>query len=267
MLDLGRNGRRWLLGSLALLGAPLLSNAAQARSSHGGAHAHAGGRATHAQAFAERRTGYGRHAAYALMRGATWHYGSGTRLSLARGAYRGEGVVQCVAFARADSGIELSGNAADWWDNASGLYARGQRPEAGSVLSFRANGHMRLGHVAVVTRVLDGRTVEIDHSHWMGRGVSRDMTAVDVSENNDWSAVRVELGHTGTYGSIYPTHGFIYDRPEHGGSERGATEAALQEPPAPVRIGRQDRRAGLQEVAEAPVAGLNLAAYTASSLR
>ena len=28
--------------------------------------------------------------------------------------------------------------------------------------------------------------------------------------------MRVALGHTDQYGSVYPTYGFIYDRPDHG---------------------------------------------------
>ena len=151
------------------------------------------------------------------------------------------GGLQCVPFARAASGIEIKGNAANWWDAASGVYARGQAPEAGSVLNFRANGHMRLGHVAVVTRVVDSREIEVDHANWAGPGaskggVSRAIPVQDVSANNDWSAVRVGLGHSGSYGSVYSTYGFIYDRPDNG---MIATNAA-------------SRPATYDEVAEAP---------------
>lgn len=146
----------------------------------------------------------------ALLKGGKARYG--------RGGYGG---LQCVPFARAASGIELKGNAANWWNAAAGVYARGMAPEAGSVLNFRSTGHMRLGHVAVVTRVVDSRQIEIDHANWAGPGaskggVSRAIPVVDVSENNDWSAVRVGLGHSGNYGSVYPTYGFIYDRPDTG---------------------------------------------------
>ena len=75
----------------------------------------------------------------------------------------GGGGLQCVPFARENTGIELSGNAANWWANAEGVYERGARPEVGSVLNFRANGRMRMGHVAVVSNVLNSRSVEIDH--------------------------------------------------------------------------------------------------------
>lgn len=124
--------------------------------------------------------------------------------------------LQCVPFARDNSGIELTGNANTWWSGASGIYERGARPEVGSVLNFRASGRMRLGHVAVVSNVLDGRNVEIDHANWSGRGsVRRNVRVVDVSASNDWSAVRVALGN-GDFGSVYPTYGFIYDRPDRG---------------------------------------------------
>ena len=101
-----------------------------------------------------------------------------------------------------------------------GRYARGSVPEAGSVLNFRANGRMRLGHVAVVTRVVNAREIMVDHANWPGGGgrggVSHDVAVVDVSEANNWSAVRVEMGRGGEFGSIYPTYGFIYNRPDTG---------------------------------------------------
>jgi len=42
------------------------------------------------------------------------------------------------------------------------------------------------------------------------------VAVVDVSEANNWSAVRVQLGHGSEFGSVYPTYGFIYDRPDNG---------------------------------------------------
>ena len=149
-------------------------------------------------------------------------------------------VIQCVAFARTASDVTLSGNAADWWYNAAGVYARGQAPEQGSVLNFRATGRMPYGHVAVVKDVIDPRTVVIDQSHWGQAGVSRDVRVIDVSAENDWSEVRVELGHDGSYGSIYPTYGFIYARPA------GGTGVVV------ARNTVRDRHEVTLEVAEAP---------------
>lgn len=129
----------------------------------------------------------------------------------------GAHVIQCVAFARADTGIQISGNARNWWDNAAGIYDRGNTPEIGSVLSFRATQRMHLGHVAVVSSVVSPRVLQIDQSHWASGGISRDVTVVDVSEDNDWTQVRVAIGHGGDFGAIYPTDGFIYARPDRSG--------------------------------------------------
>ena len=98
----------------------------------------------------------------------------------------------------------------------------------------------------------------------MGGGVTRDMAVVDVSENNDWSAVRVELGHTGSYGSIYPTHGFIYDRADQGREEARASASpmpVLDRAPHDLR-GRG--QAGFEEVAEVPERGRGIDLSTAS---
>ena len=191
-----------------------------------------------------------------LTYGRQVHGAAGGRSARYHG-YSGGGGIQCVTFARADSGIELSGNANTWWDNAAGIYQRGARPEPGSVLNFRANGAMRMGHVAVVNQVVDGRTVVIDHANWGGPGaqrgsVSRNISVVDVSPANDWSAVRVALGHSGEYGSIYPTYGFIYNRPDRGtimaSANTGTAIPALNPAPRDLR----SREQTYDEVAEAP---------------
>lgn len=139
-------------------------------------------------------------------------------------------VIQCVAFAKSASAVALSGNARDWWHNAEGVYARGNAPEAGSVLNFRRTRRMPLGHVAVVRSVEDSRTIYIDQSHWASNGISRHIRVVDVSPDNDWSAVRVALDSRGDrLGAIYPTYGFIYARSEGAAVARTApsgTESA-----------------------------------------
>ena len=199
-----------------------------------------------AQAYQHRRyasyQASGRDAARAIYAGVS-HYGR--YRSSFRGSYAG-GALQCVPFARENTGIELTGNAVNWWDNAAGIYERGARPEVGSILNFRGTGRMRLGHVAVVSNVLDDRSVQIDHANWSGRGVvTRNVTVVDVSPDNDWSAVRVALGN-GDFGGVYPTYGFIYDRPDKGvmlanaGVSRSGTPAAQALPItlAPPALGR-----------------------------
>lgn len=170
-------------------------------------------------------------------------------------------VIQCVAFAKQDAGIDISGNARDWWGRAAGIYERGNRPEAGSVLSFQPNQRMPLGHVAVVAEVTDSRTIVIDQSHWNSRGISRNIEVKDVSEDNDWTAVRVQLGHGGGFGSIYPTHGFIYPRPDRGtvlANDTRAPMPVLDEAPADLRGRAIHATHANLEVAEAPERGRGL---------
>lgn len=147
------------------------------------------------------------------------------RRSRASYAYAsGYGGISCVPYVRAVTGMDVSGNAHAWWYNSAGLYERSSRPEVGSVMVFRASGGMRLGHVAVVSRVLGNREVLIDHANWGGPGirrgtVMRGVRVVDASEANDWSAVRVQVGwDDDTLGRTYPLHGFIHNREDTGGT-------------------------------------------------
>ncbi len=123
---------------------------------------------------------------------------------------------QCVPFARLVSGVQIHGNAGTWWSQAEGRYERGNIPQAGAVLVFKPNGRMRVGHVAMVSEVIDSRTIRLTHANWSpingSRGqVETGVEAIDVSEANDWSEVRVwyaPLQDLGT--SAHPTFGFIY---------------------------------------------------------
>jgi surface antigen len=160
--------------------------------------------------------------------------------------------ISCVPFVRTHSQVRVAGNAWQWWANAAGLYERGSLPETGSVLVFQPNRQMHLGHVAVVSRVLSPRMVEVDQSNWpTGRGVTRRVPVVDVSERNDWTAVRVALGQAGKFGSIYPTYGFIYARPDAGRLIAPTMEPV---PVPPLDPAPSDLRnlAGDEQVAEAP---------------
>ncbi|HEX3982426.1 MAG TPA: CHAP domain-containing protein [Acidisoma sp.] len=144
----------------------------------------------------------------------THHHGAAVHRTAWR-VRRGGTWLQCVPYARRVSGIELRGNANTWWREADGRYERGQSPEEGAVLSFRANRHMSLGHVAVVAKAVNAREILINQANWPMPGqrygnVSKAVSVIDVSPNNDWTAVRVELGHSGRYGSVYATNGFIY---------------------------------------------------------
>jgi len=119
---------------------------------------------------------------------------------------------QCAPYAREVSGIQIRGNANTWWGQAAGRYDRGQRPREGAVLAFEATRRMRVGHVAMVSRVVNDREVLLTHANWSRRGqVERDVRAVDVSAAGDWSQVRVWYGPQHDLGtSSYPTNGFIY---------------------------------------------------------
>ena len=123
--------------------------------------------------------------------------------------------LNCVQFAKQASDVELSGDAWMWWFRAEGEYRRGAVPNRGSVLVFKRTNQMRYGHVAVVTAIADRRTVTIDHANWSirrgGKGrIERNVLAVDVSPNNDWSEVRVWYDAGGGFGRVNPTYGFIY---------------------------------------------------------
>lgn len=124
--------------------------------------------------------------------------------------------LQCVPYARQVSGIQIYGDAWTWWDQAEGLYNRGNRPKRGAVMSFQPYGNMRLGHVAAVSKVIDSRTVLLRHANWSPidgrRGqIEDDVRAIDVSPNNDWSAVRVWFAPLGKLGTTaWPLNGFIY---------------------------------------------------------
>lgn len=122
--------------------------------------------------------------------------------------------LQCVPYARQVSGIEIYGDAVTWWDQAQDRYKRGSKPKKGAVLAFRANGPMALGHVAVVSKVLDDREILVRHANWSSPGlIEEDVRVVDVSDEGDWSQVRVWFSPNGQMGArTNPTFGFIYGR-------------------------------------------------------
>ncbi|NIJ06508.1 surface antigen [Sphingomonas vulcanisoli] len=129
-------------------------------------------------------------------------------------AANAQSYLQCAPFARAFSGIQLFGAAAGWWHQATGKYSEGNAPRPGSVLVFKALSSMRSGHVATVTQIVSDRIIKVTHANWGGmKGkIERDVTVVDTSAKNDWSAVRVWYAPIGDVGTkAYPTYGFIYN--------------------------------------------------------
>ncbi len=119
---------------------------------------------------------------------------------------------QCAPYAREISGIQIRGNANTWWGQAAGRYDRGHAPKVGAVLAFDSTHRMRVGHVAMVSRIVSDREVLLTHANWSRRGgIERNVRAIDVSANGDWSMVKVWYGPQGGLGtSAYPTRGFIY---------------------------------------------------------
>lgn len=123
---------------------------------------------------------------------------------------------QCVPFAREASGIQIYGDAWTWWDQADGRYQRSSRPRVGSVIVFAKTERLRFGHVAVVSRIVEKRVLMLTHANWSRadgkRGFAeQDVTLHDVSEGNDWSAVKVWYRDTGGLGGgVYPIKGFIH---------------------------------------------------------
>ena len=142
-------------------------------------------------------------------------------------------VGECVPFARAASGIQIYGDAWRWWDEAEGRYRRGSEPRVGAVIVFRRSSRLPLGHVAVVSRVVEDRVVMVTHANWSrvdgARGhAEQDVTLTDVSPGNDWSEVRVWYRDMEGLGStVYPVYGFIYGEAGHHGELRARPAAEL----------------------------------------
>lgn len=149
--------------------------------------------------------------------------------------------LQCVPYARQVSGISIYGDAHTWWGQAEGRYARGQRPKVGAVMTFKPHGNSSLGHVAAVSRIVDERTILIRHANWSPingrRGQIEDnVRVIDVSDDNDWSEVRVWYAPIQALGgSHWPVQGFIY--PGKPGKAELARLAAIggADKPAPVK--------------------------------
>ena len=117
----------------------------------------------------------------------------------------------CAVYARQRSGIDIHGDAVDWWGQAQGRYATETRPNPGGVMVLVGYSGPKHAHLAVVTRVVSSREIRVDHANWMNDGnLYLNSPVVDVSPNNDWSVVKVwntRDGHLG--GNSYTVQGFI----------------------------------------------------------
>jgi surface antigen len=163
----------------------------------------------------------------------------------ASGSYGGN----CALYARSITGVALDGNAGAWWAHAEGHYQRGQQPAVGAILVFKPSGHMRSGHVAVVSRVVNRREILVDQANWIRGRVVKNMSVVDASPENDWSSVRVIELQSNTHGRENPTYGFIYPGDSLKGDDAILTASA--KPPAfPVRLASYYTAATSSEPAE-----------------
>ncbi len=126
--------------------------------------------------------------------------------------------LQCVPYAREQSGVSIYGDAYTWWDQAAGRYARGNTPKQGAVLVLAGYAGANRAHLAVVHDILSTREIRIDHANWLDDGAiyTRD-PVIDVSANNDWSAVRVWNTRASAWGAkVYNVQGFIGPGPYEG---------------------------------------------------
>jgi hypothetical protein len=138
--------------------------------------------------------------------------------------------LQCVPFARRESGVEIYGNANTWWQQARDRYETSADPDEGSVMVLRGYNTNTRGHVAVVREVVSERLIIVDHSNWLNTGeITRDVPIRDVSEAGDWSQVQVwnvPGRHWG--GRTYQVQGFIQNMLTEAERQRQAEQAAMQ---------------------------------------
>ncbi|GAB5348172.1 CHAP domain-containing protein [Alteriqipengyuania sp. 357] len=201
-------------------------------------------------------------------------YAQPAAIPLANAAASGQELppyLQCVPYAREVSGIDIYGDARSWWEKAAGRFERGHTPRVGAVMAFIPYGNMQLGHVAAVSRVIDSRTVLLDHANWSPidgrRGqIERNVKAVDVSPDNDWSAVRVWYDPLQGLGkTAWPVHGFIY--PDGTPQARPRQQFAQAKPVRPQPTREEPSKAFLSAFTDAPKARLAQASTPVASAR
>jgi hypothetical protein len=117
----------------------------------------------------------------------------------------------CVEFARNLSGLNIFGDAKYWWDRAKTAYARATHPLEEAVMVFSGSSRLKRGHLAVVSQIVSPREIRVEQANWLNRGEIDHATPIlDVSENNDWSKVRVWDVPSKQFGTrVYPISGFI----------------------------------------------------------
>ena len=96
-------------------------------------------------------------------------------------------------------------------------------------MNFRPIGRVPRGPVAVGAAVRASPPLRVPQANWIRGAITNDVTVQDVSPDNDWSQVQVELGDSSTLGASYPVYGFIYNQPDTGVTIAGANNAASTE--------------------------------------
>jgi hypothetical protein len=126
--------------------------------------------------------------------------------------------LQCVPYARQQSGVRIFGDAYTWWDKAAGKFVRGTAPRLGAVMVLTGYAGPNHSHLAVVRNLVSPREIKVDHANWLNDGqIYVDDPVVDVSEANDWSKVRIWNIRASAWGTrIYPVQGFIGPGPDTG---------------------------------------------------
>lgn len=141
--------------------------------------------------------------------------------------------LQCVPFARRESGVELYGNANTWWRQAAGRYETDDTPSEGAVMVLHGYATANRGHVAVVKEIVSPRMVIVDHANWLNGGeITRDVPIMDVSEAGDWSEVRVWHVPGRHWGArTYRVQGFILNMLTEAAAREQAAAQALENVP------------------------------------
>lgn len=117
----------------------------------------------------------------------------------------------CVQTVRELTDFSIRGDAWTWWASADGVHDRGPDPEIGAIIVFDRQGSLPLGHVSVVSEMVDSRTIRVDHTWDSGAEIVYGAEVMDISADNDWSMVRVWHEPTQTMGlTEYRISGFIY---------------------------------------------------------
>lgn len=129
--------------------------------------------------------------------------------------YRIDDPIQCVPYAREQSGLQIYGDAHTWWHQAKGKYERSQTPKVGAVMVLSKTTKLKYGHLAVVTKILGPHEIEVTHSNWGNTRERRcviynNMRVQDISRTKDWSVARFWNYEIDAFGLPYAVSGFIY---------------------------------------------------------